>query len=422
MDRGWWSGTVPPGWGIGRLKDHVTVTNGYPFDSSRFNDTSGMPLIRIRDLLAGSTETFFDGPVPSSVVVDDGDLLVGMDGDFNTSVWNAGRAALNQRLCRLTARSSLDRRFLRYLVDLPLRFISDLTYATTVKHLSASDLVDERFPLPPLLMQRAIADYLDAETARIDALIAKKQQMMERLLEKRRVVTISGVSGELLGEAQGPSSVPWLTTMAREWPSVKLNLVARLGSGHTPSRAHPEWWLDCAVPWITTGEVAALRSDRVEYIDATRECISELGLANSAAELHPAATVVLCRTASAGYSGIMRTPMATSQDFVTWTCGPTLRPRFLLLCLRAMRQDLLGRLAMGSTHKTIYMPDIESIRLPLPSVHAQDRLVDEIWSRLAVIDSSCDKLLRQVDLLRERRQGLITAAVTGELDIPGVAA
>ena len=110
-----------------------------------------------------------------------------------------------------------------------------------------------------------------------------------------------------------------------------------------------------------------MRSDREEYISETREMISELGIANSSATVHPAGTVVLCRTASAGYSAMMADDMATSQDFATWTCGPLLRPRFLLLCLRAMRQDLLGRLAMGSTHQTIYMPDIESLRIPLPT-------------------------------------------------------
>ena len=150
---------------------------------------------------------------------------------------------------------------------------------------------------------------------------------------------------------------------ARALGEVKLGYVARLGSGHTPSRDHPEWWLNCTIPWITTGEVAQMSSDRLEEITETREMISEIGLANSSATVRPKGTVVLCRTAaSAGYSAIMGSDMATSQDFATWTCGPRLRPRYLLLCLRAMRSDLLGRLAIGSTHRTIYMPDIESSR------------------------------------------------------------
>ena len=153
----------------------------------------------------------------------------------------------------------------------------------------------------------------------------------------------------------------------------------------------------------------------------TRENISHLGIANSSAEIHPAGTVVLSRTAPAGYSAIMGRDMATSQDFVTWTCGPLLRPRFLLLCLRAMRKDLLERLAQGSTHQTIYMPDLESIQIPLPPVAEQDEIVEAVWRRLATIVGATDLLARQLDLLAEHRQALITAAVTGEMEVPNAA-
>ena len=78
-----------------------------------------------------------------------------------------------------------------------------------------------------------------------------------------------------------------------------------------------------------------------------------------------------------------------------------------------------GPKAMGSTHKTIYMPDIESIVIPLPSVEVQDVVVEAVYSRLPAIDASIDLLTRQIDLLVEHRQALITAAVTGEIHIPG---
>ncbi len=258
-------------------------------------------------------------------------------------------------------------------------------------------------PLLPKREQREIGDFLDAETARIDTLIEKRQRMIGLLEQRRVAITDAGVS-------------------SAEWPQVKLTLVARLGSGHTPSRDRPEWWEDTTIPWITTGDVAQMRGDRIEFIEDTKFSISRLGLANSAAELHPAGTVVLSRTASVGFSGIMARPMATSQDFATWTCSPRLNPRFLLLCLRAMRPELLGRLAMGSTHKTIYMPDIEAIRIPLPTLEEQAQVVDGAWRRLHPIDSAFDAIGRQIDLLRERRQALITAAVTGQLDVSKAAA
>lgn len=93
-------------------------------------------------------------------------------------------------------------------------------------------------------------------------------------------------------------------------------------------------------------------------------------------------------------------------------CG--LLPRFLLACLRAMRPDLLGRLAMGSTHKTIYMPDIQALRIPLPPVAEQQSALDAADRELKTIDALRDSLDTQIRLLHERRQALITEVVTGQ--------
>jgi len=161
-----------------------------------------------------------------------------------------------------------------------------------------------------------------------------------------------------------------------------------------------------------------MRTDQIEDIHETRELISRAGLENSAAELHPRGTVVLCRTAaSAGYSAVMGLEMATSQDFATWTCGPRLDPYYLLWTLRAMRPWLLGARAIGSTHKTIYMPDIQALRIPLPPIAEQRSILLAIRTELGHLDRMLDALAAQSALLHERRQALITAAVTGQLDV-----
>jgi len=315
-----------------------------------------------------------------------------------------------------------DSRFLHYLLRSRV-YLEELTRVSkwmppSQFDIAWDDLRSVPILLPPPVTQRAIAVFLDRETARIDALITAKRLVIQ-LLEKRwQGVMQNGVSGSLTSNLPTKAStIQWLPQLRVGWREGKLNLVARLGSGHTPSRQHPEWWEAPTIPWITTGEVAQMRSDRIEYLTETREMISELGMSNSSATLHPAGTVILCRTASAGYSAIMGRDMATSQDFATWTCGPLIRPRYLLLCLRVMRNDLLGRLAMGSTHQTIYMPEIESIKIPLPPVPEQEAIIAAVYSQLPAIDSSLKLLDRQIDLLNERRQGLITAGVTGELHI-----
>ncbi len=359
-------------------------------------------------------------------LIEPGDVLFGKLRPYLAKVWRASdRLYASSELIAIRGRQGVESRWLEYLVLSRATVEWAIATSEGVKMPRTSweklgEFMIDKLPSPK--EQAAIADFLDAETGRIDELVSKRQRLLELLSLRRTSVTMAGVSGAYTANSGKPSRVPWLTTQPPQWRTAKLSLVASLGSGHTPSRSHPEWWTDCSIPWITTGEVAEMRSDREEYVSETREMISELGIANSSAAVHPAGTVVLCRTASAGYSAIMAVDMATSQDFATWTCGPLLRPRFLLLCLRAMRQDLLGRLAMGSTHQTIYMPDIESLRVPLPDLDEQDEVVEEVWRHLRKINRLEDVLRSQVSLLTERRQALITAAVTGQMEIPGVAA
>ena len=283
-------------------------------------------------------------------------------------------------------------------------------------HVTKEELQNVPIPIPSQDEQRRIANFLDTETARIDNIAGVQNQVLASLAERRASGVFHLVTGRHRFERR-VSNLPWVDTLPAGWLEVRLGLVAQMGSGHTPSRSHPEWWVDCTIPWITTGEVSQVRDDRREVIYETREKISELGMANSAAALHTAETVVLCRTASAGYSAIMGAAMATSQDFVTWTCGPRLDPYYLLWCLRAMRQDLLGRLAMGSTHKTIYVPDLQMLRVPLPTLEEQRQIVERIREQNARIDQLVDTVQRQLQLLTERRQALITAAVTGQIDV-----
>jgi type I restriction enzyme S subunit len=189
-----------------------------------------------------------------------------------------------------------------------------------------------------------------------------------------------------------------------------LRRVARLGTGHTPSRQVPEYWERCTIPWLTLADVGQLRDGRTQVITDTANTISELGLANSAAEIHPAGTVALSRTASVGFSCVLGRDMATSQDFVTWTCGPAIEPRYLLWVLRGTVDEILG-LRTGSTHKTIYMPDIETIRVPLPPIDAQRRIADYLDAETARIDALIEKKRRMTVLLDEWFTAEIDAAV-----------
>ncbi len=143
-----------------------------------------------------------------------------------------------------------------------------------------------------------------------------------------------------------------------------------------------------------------------------------MGIGNSAARLLPAGTVIVSRTASVGFSGIMARPMATTQDFANWVCGSQVRPEYLLYVFRAMQPEF-RRLIMGSTHQTIYMPDVGRFVTPVPPTPEQDRIVAHIRTEAAKLDAIIDKSREQLARLQEYRTALISAAVTGQIDVRG---
>jgi type I restriction enzyme S subunit len=154
------------------------------------------------------------------------------------------------------------------------------------------------------------------------------------------------------------------------WRWTPLTEVAQLESGHTPSRRHPEYW-DGGIPWIGIRDAV---DNHGRTIHDTVQHVAQLGLENSSARLLPAQTVCLSRTASVGYVVIMGRPMATSQDFVNWVCGPGLEPAYLKYVLLAENDSLL-RFASGTTHQTIYFPEAKAFHALLPPVEEQRRVL-----------------------------------------------
>jgi len=276
---------------------------------------------------------------------------------------------------------------------------------------------DYRIALPPLSEQRSITSFLHRETGKIDALVEEQRRLIVLLKEKRQAVISHAVTKGLDPNARmKPSGLEWLGDVPEHWVVTPIRSVARLESGHTPSRSRPEWWEDCTVPWFSLADIWQVRKEGRTVITETSEQVSEIGLANSSARVLPAGTVMLSRTASVGFAAIMGVDMATTQDFANWVCGPKLSNHFLLWTFRAMRPEF-SRLMMGSTHNTIYMPDLAAFRMPLPPMEEQRELVAFLQSSTGQIDSLLRQAMAATELLSERRAALISAAVTGKIDV-----
>jgi type I restriction enzyme, S subunit len=176
-------------WETKTLGEFITFQVGFPFASDRFHEILGIRLVRNRDLKSNQQVIRYNGPWADEYIVQNGDLLVGMDGEFVPCLWRGGEALLNQRIGRIRSKGAIDLDFLFYAIETPLAEIERSTASTTVKHLSHSDVEGIEIRLPPLPEQRAIAAVLSdmdaaiaASEARRDKLKAVKQGMMQALL------------------------------------------------------------------------------------------------------------------------------------------------------------------------------------------------------------------------------------------------
>ena len=172
------------------LPEVCTIQYGFPFDSAKFSDSEGVPLIRIRDVVRGYSETFTTEEYKDEFLVHESDLLVGMDGEFNIAKWGKTPALLNQRVCRLAPNDSIDKDYLFYFMPVALKRIEEKTPFVTVKHLSAKELNKIEIPVLPLEEQRKIAETL----SKVDELIAFREQQLAKLdeLVKARFVEMFG--------------------------------------------------------------------------------------------------------------------------------------------------------------------------------------------------------------------------------------
>ena len=176
---------------MAKLPELCSIQYGYAFDSTCFTeDSTYLPLVRIRDVKRGYSETFYSGNYPNDYIIDNGSLLVGMDGEFNIARWKGGNALLNQRVCKITARKNVDEEYLRFALTKALKKIENQTSFVTVKHLSAKELNRLEIDIPDYKAQTNISGTL----TKIENIIFTHQQQLQKLdeLVKARFVELFG--------------------------------------------------------------------------------------------------------------------------------------------------------------------------------------------------------------------------------------
>ena len=176
---------------MAKLIDICDIQYGYAFDSACFtDDNSYPPLVRVRDVKRGFSETFYAGKYPEEYILHAGNLLIGMDGEFNIARWKSIDALLNQRVCKLVAKEGTNEEYLRFAMVKELKVIEDKTAFVTVKHLSAKELNKLELDMPSLEEQELRANSL----VNIEKIISLRKEEIRQLdnLIKARFVEMFG--------------------------------------------------------------------------------------------------------------------------------------------------------------------------------------------------------------------------------------
>ena len=415
-----------------RVGDHVGFLSGFPFGSEYFNGEKGVRLIRIRDLLGGDDNViYFSGPFDHKWLIVEGDVLIGMDGDFNIVRWKSEPALLNQRILKVEGRqnSRITHDYFYYWCAPRLLEIHARTAATTVKHLSVRDLERAVGDFPPVDEQRRIATILTTLDEVIEAtekLVEKHQQIKAGLMHdlftrglwtrpelargdhKGLPCEVTAKVGQLR-PTQEEAPVLYqdspLGRIPRAWKAELLDVFAKRGSGHTPNRHTPNYW-DGGIKWVSLADSANL--DQL-YISETEKEISLLGIENSSAVLHPAGIVVLSRDAGVGKSAITTCPMAVSQHFMCWLCGPELDNHYLYYWLQDQKR-VFENISTGTTIPTIGLGFFRRYKIAVPSDMDEQQA---IRSSLLSVDETLFALQHDLAKLRQQKKGLMHDLLTG---------
>ncbi len=311
-------------------------------------------------------------------------------------------------------------KYIHYLLRHPIYIAQYLRQSKGIR-VNQWDLDPDEFKKIELLLpekseQEKIIAFLDHETSKIDALIEKQQRLIELLKEKRQAVISHAVTKGLNPNApMKDSGVEWLGEVPAHWSVSRIKNIAQIESGHTPDKKIEKYWINCDIPWVSLNDSTQLKA--VDYITDTAFYLNEKGIANSSARKLPARCVVFTRDASIGLAAITTRVMAVSQHVIAWICDEEkVVPEYLLLVFYAMKEEL-ERYTFGATLKTIGMADVNKLVCVFPSISEQKSIVEHVFIAKEKFDLSVSKVEAAIQLSRERRTALISAAVTGKIDV-----
>ena len=382
-------GLLPVEWRTGYLKDVCQIQVGFPYDSEGFSDRpsqESIPIIRIRDLLAGEAHTYYSGPSISDTLdtylVRQGDILVGMDGNFHVACWKGSDGLLNQRIARLKGFSSdTCWGYIFYAVITPIKRIEDSKHYTTVKHLSMGDLRELSIPLPPLGEQKAITRVLstiqraiEAQDKMIAAARELKKSLMRHLFTYGRVPTADAEKVSLKETEIGP--VP------QHWEIARLGDVAAVKYGKSNPKTEGD------IPVVGSGGIYA----------KTRSALADCS------------TLVIGRKGTAGEVWLCEGPCWPSDTtfYLVWKCELNVKYVFAYIS----SHKLSGEHAK-TTLPSLQKHELQNSLLPIAPISEQL----EIASILSHVERKIETDEKRKGALQTLFQTMLHNLMTGKLRV-----
>lgn len=435
-----WVSDIPVHWHVSRLKWHLTRNDGgvWGDDPDGLNDT----------IVLRSTEQTIDGhwhieepakrrlgPADfTNALLETGDLLVTKSSGSSLHIGKTTvvteevadlRCCFSNFMQRLRLAPSLSPRLAWYLLnsDVARRQFDLLSNSTTgLANLSGGLIDDLEVVIPPPDEQPALVAFLDGETAKLDALVAEQERLIERLDEKRQALISHAVTKGLNPDApMKPSGIDWLGDVPAHWELSPLKRdLEFVTSG---SRGWAENYSEHGELFL---RVANLTRDSVALDLTDVQRVSVPAGAESARTMVRPGDVLFSITAYLGSVAVI--PQLAETAYVSQHValarfgGPRLLPRWVgYVALSLVGRTWFDMQSYGGTKIQLSLDDVRNLPVPVPPVEEQHAVLVRLDAELARLRALSAEVEHATELFQERRVTLISAAVTGQIDVRGVA-
>lgn len=427
-----WLGEVPEHWSVSRLgyESWVRARLGWKGLKADEYVEDGFVLLATPNIKGANIdfenvnfitqERFDESP---EIKIKGGDVLLAKDGSTLGTVNIVRRlprpATVNSSIAVITPGADLHEVYLFYLFGTSYieQTIQRVKGGMGVPHLFQSDLNKFYLPIPPKPDQVAIAAFLDRETAKIDELVAEQRRLMELLKEKRQAVISHAVTRGLNPDAPlKPSGIEWLGDVPEHWKVVTLKRLIASGTSISYGIVQPGEPLDEGVPFVQTTNMSKGRFDPEDLQKTTADI----------ADLYPRSRltggeVVLGIRASIGAAHVVPDSLAganLSRGVARIVPGPEITSQYLVSYFATESVTCYWQLSkQGSTFNEVSIETVRELSVCVPPVTEQSEISKHVAFELSRFDILTAEAQRAIDLLQERRTALISAAVTGQIDV-----